>query len=139
MRITLLGLIFVLGYTITAWAWGDEDNPIVLYDGSWVCSTPDAYETAIEMENNTDKSFRELKKDLIDQKLCIYIEGDDIEDMMAPYVIIVDQQATKVKVKFTIEFYKKFKFLHRRITRVTFTGWTEEAQLREYYDWFNNG
>ena len=59
--------------------------------------------------------------------------------MMAPYVIVVDQQATKVKVKFTLEFYKKFKFLHRRITGVTFMGWTDEARLRDYYDWFNNG
>ena len=139
MRTTVLGLLLVLGFTASAWAWDDDDKPIVLHDGSWVCSTPEAYETAIELESTTDKTFGELKKELIDRKLCIRIGGDDIEDMMAPYVIIVDQLATKVKVKFTIEFYKKFKFLHRRITRVTFTGWTEEARLRDYYDWFNNG
>ena len=139
MRITVLGLFLSLICTAPAWAWGEDDEPIVLHDGSWICSTPEAYETAIELEGSPEKTFGELKKDLLDRKLCIYIEGGDIEDMMAPYVTVIEKRATKVKVKFTIEFYKKFKFLHRRITRVTFVGWTEEARLRDYYDWFNNG
>ena len=92
MRTTVLGLLLVLGFTASAWAWGDDDEPIVLHDGSWICSTPEAYETAIELESTTDKTFSELKKDLLDRKLCMYVDGGDIEDMMAPYVIVVDQR-----------------------------------------------
>ena len=111
---------------------------MMLWDGTWVCSTPEAYDQAVDLERNTDKGFRELKKDLLDRKLCMYFDGGDVADMMAPYVIVVEEQANMVKVKFMIEFYKKFEFLHRRITRVTYGGWTDKDRLRDYYDWLNN-
>ena len=138
MKSIAIGLILIFGLGAPAWSWGDEDQPMMLWDGTWVCSTPEAYDQAIDLERNTDMSFTALIKDLLDRKLCIYIDGGDVEDMMAPYVIVVDEQGSKIKVKFMIEFYKKFEFLHRRITRVTFTGWTEKDRLRDYYDWLNN-
>tara|TARA_B100000315_G_scaffold247920_1_gene277243 strand:- start:100 stop:519 length:420 start_codon:yes stop_codon:yes gene_type:complete len=138
MKTIIAGLICICSFTAAAWSWGDEDQPMMLWDGSWVCSTPEAYGQAVDLERNTDKSFTELKKDLLDRKLCIYIDGGDVADMMAPYVIVVEEQANMVKVKFMIESYKKFEFLHRRITRVTFGGWTDKDRLRDYYDWLNN-
>ena len=33
------------------------------------------------------------------------------------------------QVTFTVEFRKRFEILHRRITRVTYAGWTEAANL----------
>ena len=139
MKSIAIGLILICGLGASAWSWDDDDQPMMLWDGSWICSTPEAYEQAIDVERDTDMSFSELKKDLLDRKLCMYIDGGDVDGMMAPYVIVVDEQASKIKVEFTIEFYKKFKFLHRRITRVTYTGWTEKDRLRDYYDWLNNG
>ena len=138
MKNIIAGLICICSFAAAAWSWDDEDQPMMLWDGSWVCSTPEAYDQAVDLERNTDKSFRELKKDLLDRKLCIYIDGGDVADMMAPYVIVLEEQANMVKVKFMIEFYKKFEFLHRRITRVTFGGWTDKDRLRDYYDWLIN-
>jgi len=138
MKSIAIGLILIFGLGAPAWSWGDEDQPMMLWDGTWVCSTPEAYDQAVDLERNTDKGFRELKKDLLDRKLCMYFDGGDVADMMAPYVIVVEEQANMVKVKFMIEFYKKFEFLHRRITRVTYGGWTDKDRLRDYYDWLNN-
>ena len=138
MKSMAIGLILIFGLGTPAWSWGDEDEPMMLWDGSWVCSTPEAYDQAIDLERTTDMGFRALKEDLLDRKLCIYIDGGDIADIMAPFVIVVEEQASKVKIKFMIEFYKKVEFLHRRITRWTFTGWTEKDRLRDYYDWLNN-
>ena len=138
MKKFIAGLVCICSFTAAAWSWDDEDQPMMLWDGSWACSTPEAYDQAIDLERDTDKSFTELKKDLLERKLCIYIDGGDVEDMMAPYVIVVEEQANMVKVKFMIESYKKFEFLHRRITRVTFGGLTDKDRLRDYYDWLNN-
>ncbi len=138
MKNIIAGLICICSFAAAAWSWDDEDQPMMLWDGSWVCSTPEAYDQAIDLERDTDKSFTELKNDLLERKLCIYIDGGDVEDMMAPYVIVVEEQANMVKIKFMIESYKKFEFLHRRITRVTFGGWTDKDRLRDYYDWLNN-
>jgi len=63
------------------------------------------------------------------------LEEDQIEDMMAPFVQIKEIRGDMVRVEFIIEFYRKIEFLHRRITRVFYTGWTDQANLRNYYEW----
>jgi len=66
----------------------------------------------------------------LEQKLCIYMDDDNLEDLMAPYVTVLTRQAQKVKVSFTVEFYKRIQYLHRRITRVTYSGWTDVENLK---------
>ena len=130
----------LLAVAVTGPAAAQQLDPQVLWDGTWVCSSPEAYTTGLRMvEDRQGKSFGELKAELLKQKLCMYVDGDDVEDMMAPFVTIHDRHGDIVKVSFTIEFYKKIEFLHRNITRVTFNGWTKESSLRNYYDWLRNG
>ena len=137
MRLLTAALFFFVGLITLAWAWDDDDQPMMLWDGSWVCSTPDAYEEAIVLERDTGRSLTEIKGYLLENKLCIYIDGEDVEDMMAPYVIVVEEKASKVKVEFWISFYQKVTHLQRRETQVLFTGWTERERLRDYYNWLN--
>ena len=47
---------------------------------------------------------------------------------------LLSRQGDRVKVSFTIEFYKRIEYLHRRITRVTYAGWTAAGNLKGDYD-----
>ena len=59
----------------------------------------------------------------------MYVDAGFVEKMMVPFAKVVERQGTKVKVTFTVEFRKRFEILHRQITRVTYAGWTEVANL----------
>ncbi len=103
-----------------------------LKEGSWVCSTPEAYDLAVEEERRWQgANLAELKKDLLERRLCMYVDAEYVEKMMVPFATVVERQGTKVKVTFTIEFRKRLEILHRQITRVTFAGWTDAENLRD--------
>jgi hypothetical protein len=121
-------LIVLLGLGVIA---AQAADPQTLRQGSWVCQTPEGYDQAVD-EEHQEKDLPALKQRLLDQKLCMYIDNKYLEDMMAPFVQVIDRQGEKVKVSFTVEFYKRIATLHRRITRVTYTGWTDAGNLRIY-------
>jgi hypothetical protein len=73
-----------------------------------------------------------LKDRLLEAKSCMFVDHDDIEDMLAPFVTVVDRRGDKIKVEFWIEFYKKIAELNRAWNRVEFTGWTAEERLADY-------
>ncbi|MGQ4808672.1 hypothetical protein NKDENANG_02060 [Candidatus Entotheonellaceae bacterium PAL068K] len=109
-------------------------EPQTLAEGSWVCSTPESYDQAVETARNwRGKALKDLKQQLLEKKLCMYVDDEDLEDLMAPFVKVLSRQGDKVKVSFTIEFYKRIQYLHRKITRVTFAGWTDAKNLRNYH------
>jgi hypothetical protein len=110
---------------------GHAAEPQTLKEGVWVCRTPAAYDQAI-VEEHQEKDLQALKQRLLDQKLCMYVDDEYLEDMMAPFVQVLDRQGEKIKVSFTVEFYKRIATLHRRITRVTYAGWTDAGNLRNY-------
>jgi hypothetical protein len=97
--------------------------------GSWVCSTPEAYDTAIAQEQGGTETLEHLKTRLLDQKQCIYMDADFIDRIMAPFAKVVERQGTKVKVEFTVQYRKRLQFLPRQISRVTLVGWTEAVNL----------
>ena len=103
-----------------------------LKEGSWVCSTPEAYDVAIAEERNWQgANLEELKRDLLERRLCMYVDAEYVEKMLVPFATVVERQGTKVKVTFTIEFRKRLEILHRQITRITYAGWTDAANLRD--------
>ena len=127
-------LRFVIGFVAMGAVAAFAAAPQTLEEGSWVCRTPEVYDETVEAARHRNgKALEELKQDLLDQKLCIYMDDDNLEDLMAPYVTVVTRQEQKVKVSFTVEFYKRIQYLHRRITRVTFSGWTDAENLKSRY------
>lgn len=113
-----------------------EPAPQTLYSNIWVCVSPDAYDAAVERAASWPREkFNQLRSELLEAKQCMLVEEDDVEDMMAPFVEILEERGDKVMVRFTVEFYKKIEYLHRNITRVTFAGWTARTNLRNYYEW----
>ncbi len=102
--------------------------------GTWLCRSPDTYDQAIaQVQNLQGKSLKELQRQLREDKLCMYIDADDVEDILAPFVAVTERQGDRVKVSFTLEFYKKIEYLHRRISRVTYAGWTDAGNLTNAY------
>jgi hypothetical protein len=102
-----------------------------LKEGSWLCSTPEAYDLAIAEERGQNGSLEDLKQRLLEQKQCIYMDAAFVEKMMVPFARVVERQGHKVKVTFIVEFRKRIEFLHRQISRVTFVGWTDASNLED--------
>lgn len=115
-------------------ATAQDPGLLTLHDRSWICATPDdyAHATARQAEG---ASVESLRAELLESKRCILILEDDIEDIMAPFVEVTEQEGDRVRVRFTVEFYKRIELLHRNITRATFVGWTGEDNLRNYHQW----
>ena len=106
-------------------------EPQVLKEGSWLCSSPEAYDQAVAAERDLQgKDLTALKGQLLEQKLCMYIDNKYVEDMMAPFVTVLDQQGNKVQVSFTVQSTRRIQTLHRQINRTTYAGWTDIENLR---------
>ena len=106
-------------------------EPQIFVHGAWVCATPEAYDQAIEEAART-RDREGLAERLRDENLCTYIEDDDVEDIMAPFVEVLGRQGDKVRVTFIVENYRRIATLHARITWVKFTGWTQADNLEDY-------
>jgi hypothetical protein len=124
---TLSFTLIVFG-VVTACAYAGEYLQTLKPD-CWVCSTPEAYDVALAEQRRGDGDLEELKRRLLAEKLCMFVDAGLVEKLMAPFATVVERQGTKVKVTFTVEFQKRFEILHRRITRVTYAGWTDAANL----------
>ena len=112
---------FVLAMAMLAVGVGTVDAratkgpPYLLEEGTWICATPEDYDRAIAEQAKTNgyPELMALKERLLEAKSCMFVDDEDIEDMMAPFVTVVDRQGDKVKVEFWVEFYKKHAELHR--------------------------
>ncbi|MGH9024942.1 MAG: hypothetical protein ACRDWD_02320 [Acidimicrobiia bacterium] len=111
-----------------------EGPPFLLKEGSWVCVTPDAYDQALAEQGkaNGHGELMALKERLLAAKSCMFVDDEDIEDMMAPFVQVGERQGDKIKVTFTIEFYNRISDISAAFNRVRFTGWTAEDRLADY-------
>lgn len=108
-----------------------ESNPWSLKEGSWVCASPEAYEM-VSAAQSSGKSPFALQK--THRESCLYMDDDNLEDMLAPFVMLHGEEGDKTKVAFFVEFYKKVEFLHRQIKHVKFVGWTATENVKRMYD-----
>ncbi len=131
-----LGLVMLLIVLLLGTAQGhhDDDRPHTLLRGSWVCVSQAAYGQAAAGQR-VGKDVQALRKDLRNENgedLCIYIDDEILEDMMAPWVRVLGQERDQIRVAFTVEFYQRLNIVHRRFSRVQFTGWTGVGNLDIY-------
>ena len=95
--------------------------------GSWVCQTPEDYENVTRAAASGGQSNRELQTKFKSQ--CVFMDDDNIEDMLPPFVTILDTENDKAKVSFFVEFYKKLAVLEANIKHVRFVGWTSRGNV----------
>ena len=119
----------------TAHAKATKGPPYLLEEGTWLCVTPEDYDKAIaeQAKINGYPELMALNERLVAAKSCILIDDEHIEDMLAPFVTVVDRQGDKIKVEFWVEFYKRQAELQRAWTHVKFSGWTAEERLADYH------
>ncbi|MEM7365120.1 MAG: hypothetical protein AAF525_13940 [Pseudomonadota bacterium] len=120
--------LLIAGGATSAAAASDDDGPYVLMENSFVCVSPDAYGIAIERAKSAPSRFK-LAKQLTSEKLCVMVDDEDIEDMMAPFVQVTETSDELIKVQYEVEFYKRIRYLHRTFARVIFSGWTHKDRL----------
>jgi hypothetical protein len=62
-----------------------EGPPYLLHEGTRVCESPPHYDEAVAEQAKTNgyKDLMALKDRLLEAKLCMYVDDDDIKDMMA--------------------------------------------------------
>ncbi|ETX06918.1 MAG: hypothetical protein ETSY2_14255 [Candidatus Entotheonella gemina] len=129
-RMKMAYLIMVLGVVLLGFTPAVERT--TLKNGSWLCVSPEAYDQAVaEAKHQRGKEREALKEKLLEDKLCMYADDELLEDIMAPWVQVIERQGDKVKVSFMVEFYKRVEYLHRRFSRVNYTGWTSADNLTE--------
>jgi hypothetical protein len=133
MKALALTAMLALGPSLvaaeTTAATSDDEGPYILAENSWVCVTPEAYDVAIAEADRTD-DIRALRKKMLEDRQCLTIDDEDIEDMLAPFVQVTERQDEKIKVRFEVEYYKRIAYLHRNFARVTFAGWTHRDRLK---------
>lgn len=82
----------------------------------FVCISPQAYEEAMVRVRATNGSDLEpLKKELLEAKQCMFVDAELIDNMMAPFALVLQRDGTKVQVQFIITFRKRVdnQLLHR--------------------------
>lgn len=124
----LFAALLSLSVAGAAHAASGDEGPFVLKENSFVCVSPEAYAEA-QTRLTTAASRYKLAKQMTAEKLCIMVDEEDIEDMMAPFVKVTDRTENLIKVQYEVEFYKRIRFLHRAFARVVFKGWTHSDQL----------
>jgi len=106
-----------------------ETPPQILSSGTLMCSTPEIYQ---EMADADDASVR---AEMLETNKCMSVTADALDEMLAPFVVVIEQRGAIVRVQYSVEYEEKLELLHRKIAHVKFTGWTDEANLRNYYEW----
>lgn len=107
-------------------------EPQIFTRAAWICRSPEEYERALQAAK-TAADVEELGEELLEKQLCLYLEYDDIEDIFAPFVQVLEQNGDLAKVSFTVEFYRRVGGLGGRFSTVKFTGWTALSNLEPYY------
>ena len=127
---TLL-IVLLLG---TAQGHHDDDRPHTLLTGSWVCVSQEVYGQAAAGKR-AGKDVQTLRQELRNEdghELCIFVDNEILEDMLAPWVRVLGQEGDQIQVAFTVEYYQRLNVIHRRFSRVQFTGWTGAGNLDIY-------
>ena len=101
-----------------------------LKENIFVCISPQAYDEAmVRVRELGGRNLEALKKELGENKLCMFVDPEMADNIMAPFAVVLQRDGTKVQVQFIVTFRKNVAFLHRLINRYVLVGWTDESNL----------
>jgi hypothetical protein len=125
----LLATVLLSGVAMLS-AQAQEKVLTTLKPSIWLCVSPKVYDEAMVRVNDVSgKDVEPLRKELGEQKKCMYVDEEMVESMMAPFALVLKREGSKVQVQFVISQRKRIEFLHRLTNRYVLVGWTEEANL----------
>jgi hypothetical protein len=113
----------------------DADEPgkntfTTLKENIFVCVSPQAYDDAMARASELNgQDVEPLKKELGEKKQCMFVDAELVDNIMAPFAVVLKREGTKVQVQFIVSFHKRVAFLHRLVNRYVLVGWTDESNL----------
>jgi hypothetical protein len=121
----------LLGMTFAATTPTQADETLTtLKQDIFVCTSPQVYDDAmVKVREINGKDLEPLKKDLAEKKQCMFVDAQMVDDLMAPFAVVLERDSGKVRVQFILQDRKRLEFLHRLINRIVLVGWTDEANL----------
>ncbi|MBL26044.1 MAG: hypothetical protein CMM50_00640 [Rhodospirillaceae bacterium] len=126
IRIGLTALAGVLVATAAVAAQDNEDDFKTFAHESLLCDGPAAYDEALAKDQASPGSDISV---LDSGARCMWVNGEQIEDIEAPWVLVLEKQGDKVKVQYVVENYTKYSDIHNKVELVRYTGWTAESNL----------
>jgi hypothetical protein len=121
----------LLGMTFAATTPTRADETLTtLKQDIFVCTSPRVYDDAmVKVRELNGNDLEPLKKDLAEKKQCMFVDAQMVDDLMAPFAVVLERDSGKVRVQFILQDRKRLEFLHRLINRIVLVGWTDEANL----------
>lgn len=110
----------------------DADNPLMFRGSTWVCQSTDDYDHAVaDLRRTADlKAVRAQY-----QAVCVYVEDEDQEDILPPFVEVLEQQGEKSLVTFFLQTEQRLAFLHRKVQQIKYIGWTAANKIQPRSEW----
>jgi hypothetical protein len=119
----------VLGSS-NAFAMDAKETFTTLKENIFVCISPQVYDEAMGRVNALNGQDPEpLRKELSANKQCMFVDAQMVDNIMAPFAVVLQREGSKVQVQFIITFRNRVQLLHRLINRYVLVGWTDESNL----------
>lgn len=122
-----LCLFMLIGPAIQS---ADAAEAQTLTNGSWVCHSVDHYQAVIKSMSEGVDSVRQIQESF--KESCLYVDEDIAEDMLPPFVTVLESNSDLSRVTFFVEFYRKLATLHAKIRQVKYVGWTASNNVKPF-------
>ena len=121
------GALLVLSGAVPGHA---KETFTTLKENIFLCVSAQAYDEAMaRLSALNGQDSEPLRKELSERKQCMFVDAEMVDNMMAPFAIVLQREGSKVQVQFIITFRDRVEFLHRLINRYVLVGWTDESNL----------
>jgi hypothetical protein len=125
--VLLAGMLLAAAVAIPAHA---KETFTTLKENIFVCVSPQVYDDAMSRFKALNGQDPEpLRKELSANKQCMFVDAEMVDNIMAPFALVLQREGSKVQVQFIITFRNRIALLHRMINRYVLVGWTDEANL----------
>jgi hypothetical protein len=101
-----------------------------LKENVYLCVSPQVYDDAMSRVKALNGQNPELlRQELSAAKQCMFVDAEMVDNIMAPFALVLQREGSKVQVQFIVTFRERMSLLHRMINRYVLVGWTDESNL----------
>ena len=125
--VLLAGMLLAAALALPAHA---KETFTTLKENIFLCVSAQAYDEAMaRLSALNGQDSEPLRKELSANKQCMFVDAEMVDNIMAPFALVLQREGSKVQVQFIITFRDRVEFLHRLINRYVLVGWTDESNL----------
>ena len=109
-------------------------EPMMFKGSAWVCDTPEHYQDAVAQQQNGG-DLATLRHELRAAGRCLFVEDEDQDDILAPFVSLMEEHEGMAKVAFMIQDERRRSIVDRSVSQTRYLGWTEAGRLQSREAW----